>query len=59
MDTVTEARLAIALGQEGGIGIIHKNLSAQRQAAEVSRVKKHESGCCKRTDHHHADNNDS
>lgn len=44
MDTVTEARLAIALGQEGGIGIIHKNLSVERQAAEVSRVKKHESG---------------
>ncbi len=44
MDTVTESRLAIALGQEGGIGIIHKNLSVERQAQEVSRVKKHESG---------------
>ncbi len=44
MDTVTESRLAIALGQEGGIGIIHKNLSIEGQAAEVSRVKKHESG---------------
>ncbi|MFK7889378.1 MAG: IMP dehydrogenase [Granulosicoccus sp.] len=44
MDTVTESRLAIALAQEGGIGIIHKNLSIDRQAAEVMRVKKHESG---------------
>jgi len=44
MDTVTEARLAIALAQEGGLGIIHKNLSDEQQAAEVSRVKKFESG---------------
>jgi len=44
MDTVTESRLAVAVGQEGGIGIIHKNLSIERQAQEVSRVKKHESG---------------
>ncbi len=44
MDTVTESRLAIALAQEGGIGIIHKNLSVDQQAKEVSRVKKFESG---------------
>ena|SRR6266481_1173874 len=44
MDTVTETRLAIALAQEGGIGIIHKNMSAQLQAAKVAKVKRFESG---------------
>ncbi|MCE1172554.1 MAG: IMP dehydrogenase [Azovibrio sp.] len=47
MDTVTEGRLAIALAQEGGIGIIHKNLPARAQAAEVAKVKRHESGILK------------
>ena len=44
MDTVTEARLAVAMAQEGGIGVIHKNLSVAEQAAQVNRVKKFESG---------------
>ena len=47
MDTVTEGRLAIALAQEGGIGIIHKNLSAKSQAVEVAKVKRFESGILK------------
>ncbi len=47
MDTVTEARLAITIAQEGGIGIIHKSMSVEAQAREVGRVKKFESGVIK------------
>ncbi|HTL27180.1 MAG TPA: IMP dehydrogenase, partial [Burkholderiales bacterium] len=47
MDTVTEARLAIAIAQEGGIGIVHKNMEPKVQAAEVAKVKRFESGVLK------------
>ncbi len=47
MDTVTEARMAIAIAQEGGMGIVHKNLSVRQQAAEVSKVKRYEAGVVK------------
>src|SRR5208283_323514 len=47
MDTVTEARLAIAIAQEGGIGIVHKNLPPRMQAAEIAKVKRFESGVLK------------
>src|ERR1700733_3762004 len=44
MDTVTESRLAIALAQQGGIGIVHRTMSIERQAAEIDKVKRSESG---------------
>jgi IMP dehydrogenase len=47
MDTVTESKLAIAIAQEGGLGIVHKNLSLEEQAKQVARVKKYESGVIK------------
>ncbi|MBP9722721.1 MAG: IMP dehydrogenase, partial [Gammaproteobacteria bacterium] len=47
MDSVTEAKMAIALAQEGGIGIIHKNMTPAKQAERVSQVKRHESGIVK------------
>ena len=47
MDTVTEARMAIAIAQEGGMGIVHKNLSVRQQAAEIAKVKRYEAGVVK------------
>src|SRR5665213_3632897 len=47
MDTVTDARLAIAIAQEGGLGIVHKNMTPARQAAEIAKVKRFESGVVK------------
>src|SRR4249920_2226859 len=47
MDTVTETRLAIAIAQEGGMGVVHKNMAPAKQAAEVAKVKRFESGVVK------------
>ena len=46
MDTVTEARTAIAMAQEGGLGVIHKNMSIEDQSDEIQKVKKYEGGIC-------------
>src|SRR6185295_8289709 len=47
MDTVTDGRLAIAIAQEGGLGVVHKNMAPSKQAAEVAKVKRFESGVVK------------
>ena len=58
MDTVTESHLAIALAREGGLGIVHRNMPIERQAEEVDRVKRSESGMIVDPDHHRAGSQD-
>ena len=57
MDTVTEGRLAIAVAQAGGIGVVHRNLQPAEQAEQVAKVKKFESGMVVNPDHHPPDGN--
>ena len=56
MDTVTEAQFAIAIAREGGIGIIHKNMSIEEQATEVDKVKRSENGVIVNPFYLHPDN---
>ena len=58
MDTVTEARMAIAVAREGGLGILHRNLSIEEQASQVDRVKRSESGMISEPDHDDAGRDD-
>ena len=56
MDTVTESRMAIAIAREGGIGVIHKNMSIEKQKEEIDKVKRSENGVIKNPFYLHPDN---